>query len=407
MPKFSPQQRELVRLRHMVERYVLALGVPRSGKTAALIAGFLLWSLQDKYIGRRFGLLAYTLAQVESVIMPEVEIVLADLGLPPPSVNNRTKSFKINGREYVHLFGKNRNGRERMQGLSLQGVYVDEVVNIHRVVLEEAVQRLGVAGEFDQKLVMTANSGVPSHWFKKQWVERKDKLGMKIIELLPGANPMIDMSFYENLGVVGSPGAQARRLMNEWAGDGLKVFPRFHPPVPAPPRSEFVEYGLGVDIAFSSVTHAILFGRHLNGVWWALDEWRWDGERDGQIPMFDQCHRIWSWLRQNEYEIEFAIYDAAAVEFSLEFARHFKGDITPCDKDRKAAFGRLRSLLESDQVRLSDQVPEFFDELVALEFDPERAIKSEDVEVKGSDHGVDAAKDFFYTLGYGYIEWLT
>lgn len=398
---WSPAQRPLVRLEDYDERFILALGDIATGKTAAALFGFLCWS--SRYEFASFGIVALSQILVKQKLWPELVRFCADLDIPVPVL--RDNSFRLWGNKFIILSGQHARAADFIQGLSLQGAFIDEVNTIPGAVLSQLNNRLRVSGLSGQKMIMTANPASPAHvhgfHFKKRWYDRAADIGMRILTLARGANPSIDDSFYAIQEKTGTKGSRARALGggHQWVADSGVVYPHFIPPEPAPPRDEMTEWGLGVDVAVSSVTHALLFGYHAaTSCWWICDEWRWDGTQQGQLPFRDQTVRIASWLKSHSILPDIVVYDSANPGFGIELSRALDTMVFGSDKDVDSAIAKTRLWLENGYLRLSDRVPDLFDEIVALTYDESAMLKSTDKITRGSDHGCDAMKDFVFTL---------
>ena len=402
MRRWSREQYEAIKHIATPEncRFTLLVGDIGTGKTAAAMAAFLIWS--GRYRNCIFGLMSLSYSLGETKLMREVNIFCGEHGLRLPVV--KRKRFKLGRNEYMILSGINARQAAHIQGLSLQGAFVDEVTTIDHEVLAELNNRLRVGGLAGAKMVMTANPASPSnkygYRFKKDWYDRRDEIGMEVMILTEGANPAAPVEFYDSQRLTGTAGSRARRLGGgtQWVADSGLVYPEFYSPEPAP-QDGFTRYGIGADCAVSSITHAILFGFHeASGVWWALNEWRHDGRQNGQLPFRDQCFRIKSWLKGLDIDPEIIVYDSANPGFGIELSRALKRQVGRSRKDVMSAISKTRLWLENGYMRLSDGVSELVDELVALSWDENWAERGEDKPTKGSDHGCDALKDFIYTL---------
>ena len=143
-------------------------GVPNSGKTSATIGAFHLWSLS--YEKQLFGVCAKNFKLVENVIMREVRNFCRDYRLPfRNTVSGIADAYGVGSNTYVKLSASNIGMKENIQSYSLVGLYVDEVVNVHKEVFYELESR--VRGAPGAKLWMTRNMVGMQHWFKRAYVD--------------------------------------------------------------------------------------------------------------------------------------------------------------------------------------------------------------------------------------------
>ena len=142
---------------------------PRSGKSAVGGAAMVRESL--KYKHATYGIIAVTLRQAASVVMTEVAKYCSEIGLPCRRISE--KIYQV-GYNQFHLFSaNNQRAAISLQGYSLAGFYIDEVVNVPETVMLEITNRLSQVPM--AKVIMTANTGNPNSWFYKDYLKRAER----------------------------------------------------------------------------------------------------------------------------------------------------------------------------------------------------------------------------------------
>lgn len=147
-------------------------GAVRSGKTSIMMWAFVRWAMEN-FSGQRFGVCGRTVDScTKNIIVPFTAMSLAK------------ESYIIRWRRgdkvmevrrgavtnYFEVFGgKDESSYTLIQGRTLAGVLLDEVVLMPRSFVEQALTRCSVDGA---KLWFSCNPGSPQHWFYLEWIKR-------------------------------------------------------------------------------------------------------------------------------------------------------------------------------------------------------------------------------------------
>lgn len=123
-------------------------GAVRSGKTLAMGLGFFLWAMSC-FTGRRFALCGKTRGGVRRNVVQELLPWLRRLGMTV--LENRTAQvlrvrFAKRENEFYLFGGKDEGSAALIQGMTLAGVFLDEVVLMPRSFVEQACARCSVEG---------------------------------------------------------------------------------------------------------------------------------------------------------------------------------------------------------------------------------------------------------------------
>ena len=394
MRRWSAKQLQVLRsLFERKDRFTLVYGAVGSGKTAVATAAMVVWAsqLQDELI----GVVAKTTAQTKDIIVPEVSKCCGELGLRFEKIDSQR--YRV-GRNIWRAFdGNDVTAIDRIQGYNLAGLYVDEVVNMPEKILMEFDNRLR-AGK-DQRAIFTANPGNPAHWFKQQWVDRAEEIGMRQYLLLMADNPGLSERFVESTKLTSQGGFYQRRVLGEWANLEGNVYSNFREPAHAPDYREASEWYIAVDPAEASVAHAILVGL-FNDTYWVHSEWRWHHGRQGQLSHVEMAAAIGQWLEEKDVSVRAGVCDSAAAAFIRELSRRLRIPVEGVKKGQYELNEGIRltqAWLAAGRLRLSLDVPETFAEMMSYAWDEKASERGEDRPVKGNDHAMDALRYFVMT----------
>lgn len=146
-------------------------GSIRSGKSVCMTVGFILWSMSC-FSGQKFAICGKTVESLRrNIVLNLRDWVPDDLKIVEKRAENKLVISDGCGREnYYFLFGgRDESSYMLIQGITLAGVLLDEVVLMPRSFVEQACARCSVPGS---KLWFNCNPGGPEHWFYKNWVLR-------------------------------------------------------------------------------------------------------------------------------------------------------------------------------------------------------------------------------------------
>ena len=154
---------------------IIADGAIRSGKSVAMSLGFVIWAMSE-FSACNFAMCGKTIGSFRRNVLFWLKLMLRSRGY---SVSEqRTENLVIVRRgsieNYFYVFGgKDERSQDLIQGITLAGVFFDEVALMPESFVNQATGRCSVDGS---KFWFNCNPGSPAHWFKTGWIDnRKDK----------------------------------------------------------------------------------------------------------------------------------------------------------------------------------------------------------------------------------------
>lgn len=177
-------------------------GAVRSGKTSIMTWSFVDWAMRE-YDGQRFGICGKTVDSAsKNIIMPFLSLKLAQERYAlhwkrTDKVLEVRRGGKVN---YFEVFGgKDESSYALIQGRTLAGVLLDEVVLMPRSFVEQALTRCSVEGS---KIWFSCNPGSPHHWFYTEWIKRAKERNALYLHFEMTDNPSLSektLERYENM----------------------------------------------------------------------------------------------------------------------------------------------------------------------------------------------------------------
>lgn len=151
---------------------IIADGAIRSGKSVAMSLGFVIWAMSE-FEACNFAMCGKTIGSFRRNVLFWLKLMLRSRGY---SVSEqRTENLVIVKRNdvqnYFYVFGgKDERSQDLIQGITLAGVFFDEVALMPESFVNQATGRCSVDGS---KFWFNCNPGSPAHWFKTGWIDKR------------------------------------------------------------------------------------------------------------------------------------------------------------------------------------------------------------------------------------------
>lgn len=293
-------------------------GAVRSGKTLCLGLSFVLWSM-TRFHKQQFALCGKTTESVRRNLLASIFPVLEELGFRWEDKLSRNKLIlRFGGKENTfYLFGgKDEGSAALIQGVTLAGVLLDEVVLMPRSFVEQACARCSVTGA---KFWFSCNPSGPGHWFYREWICKAEERNLLHLRFFMDDNPTLSeetKARYERA----FQGAFYRRfVLGEWtAAEGL-VYDFFDESlVEPPPKGDSHRWIISCDYGTVNPTSLGLWGR-FGDAWYRVQEYYYDA-REQKKQQTDQEYAEHLRRLAGNREIEAVIVDPSAASF-LEVLR--------------------------------------------------------------------------------------
>ena len=198
----SPRQQKILAFPYSKYDALICDGAVRSGKTSIMMWAFVRWAMEN-FSGQRFGVCGRTVDScTKNIIVPFTAMSLAKeryiirwrRGDKVMEVRRGavTNYFEVCG-------GKDEASYTLIQGRTLAGVLLDEVVLMPRSFVEQALARCSVDGA---RLWFSCNPGSPHHWFYQEWIKRSRERNALYLHFEMTDNPGLSkrtLERYENM----------------------------------------------------------------------------------------------------------------------------------------------------------------------------------------------------------------
>lgn len=150
---------------------IIADGAIRSGKTLSMSLSFVMWAMET-FAYQNFGMCGKTIGSFRRNVLFWLKLMLRSRGYKVK--DHRADNLVIVSRgdvtNYFYIFGgKDERSQDLIQGITLAGVFFDEVALMPESFVNMAVGRCSIDGS---KFWFNCNPDNPFHWFKVNWIDK-------------------------------------------------------------------------------------------------------------------------------------------------------------------------------------------------------------------------------------------
>lgn len=200
---------------------IIADGAIRSGKSVAMSLGFVIWAMSE-FEARNFAMCGKTIGSFRRNVLFWLKLMLRSRGY---SVSEqRTENLVIVKRNdilnYFYVFGgKDERSQDLIQGITLAGVFFDEVALMPESFVNQATGRCSVDGS---KFWFNCNPGSPAHWFKTGWIDKRADKRLLYLHFTMDDNLSLSEAVKERYRGMYSGVFFKRYILGEWkSADGV------------------------------------------------------------------------------------------------------------------------------------------------------------------------------------------
>lgn len=389
----SPKQQKILAFPYSDFDAIICDGAVRSGKTSIMTVAFVDWAMKN-FSGCCFGICGKTVdSATKNIIKPFMAMSYAR----ERYTMQWKKSEKIldvrrgYAKNFFEVFGgKDESSFQLIQGRTLAGVMLDEVVLMPESFVNQALARCSVNGA---KLWFSCNPGSPMHWFNEEWIKQRDKHNALYLRFTMRDNPGLSektLSRYENMyhGVF-----YQRYILGEWTiAEGL-IYPMFDNVVPTEPR-EYTQYYISMDYGIQNPTAMILFGL-CGGIWYAVREYYHSGRETGQQKTDQQYYDELEKLA-GDLPIKNLIIDPSATSFIALCNQKKRFRVWRANNDVIDGIQHTASVINERKLLVNDCCENMIREFGLYSWDKDA---TEDRPIKENDHAMDLTRYFVNTVG--------
>ena len=368
---------------------IICDGAVRSGKTLSMSLGFMVWA-NTIFNNSAFAICGKTVSSLRRNVITPLLSMLKDYGfICNEKVSQNLIDVNFNGKtNRFYLFGgKDEGSASLIQGVTLSGIFLDEVVLMPRSFVEQALARCSVSGS---KIWFNCNPDNPSHWFYNEWIKKHDEKNALYLHFTMNDNPSLSEKVKKRYERLYSGAFYDRFVLGKWtASDGI-IYPMFDCRKHIFSGSvECEKYVVSCDYGTINPSSFGLWGLH-DDIWYRLKEYYYSSKKEGCLRTDEEHYKALENLTDGK-KISKVIVDPSAASFIECIRRHGKFRVIKADNDVVTGIRKVSTALKENKLKFHESCSDIIREFNLYRWN-EKA--GEDIPIKENDHAMDDMRYF-------------
>ena len=375
--KLSPKQKTVFKWCYKDDyKAIICDGAVRSGKTICMITSFILWAMR-RFDGATFGICGKTVRSAERNIIIPLQSIVDITHYFKVTYTRSVNLLTVEGmgkKNYFYVFGgKDESSYMLIQGITLSGVFFDEVALMPRSFVEQAVTRtLSVE---QAKLWFNCNPDNQFHWFYTDWIQKADEKNSLHLHFLMSDNPILSPAQLESAEKQFTGVFHDRYIKGLWVLAEGVIYDMFskqkHVLSELPKIDDNNAKYISVDYGTLNPTAFLLWEKAKDGRWICTKEYYYDGRLKGVQKTDEEYAKDMIEFIGNK-KIRLIIVDPSAASFIACLRR--KGlPVGKADNDVLEGIRFTSSLLEGEKISFMNCCTNAISEFSAYVWDEKAA----------------------------------
>lgn len=380
---------------------IIADGAIRSGKTLSMSLSYVMWAMAS-FDGQNFGMCGKTIGSFRRNVLFWLKLMLRSRGYKvfDHRADNLVEITRKGVTNYFYVFGgKDERSQDLIQGITLAGVFFDEVALMPESFVNQATGRCSVDGS---KFWFNCNPAGPYHWFKLNWIDKRAENNLLYLHFILDDNLSLSEKIKERYRTRYTGVFYKRYILGLWAmAEGI-IYDMFSEESHVKSVLNFcrklIDGGryVSIDYGTQNATVFLLWNKGTDGIWYCIREYYYSGRDTGeQKTDANYADDLKTWL--DGTKIRALIVDPSAASFIAELqSRGYT--IMPANNDVEDGIRHVGTLLNLGKILFSSSCVNTIMEFASYVWDNKAADRGEDKPIKQHDHAMDAVRYFCYTI---------
>ena len=371
-------------------------GSVRAGKTVVMSLSFVMWAMET-FEDENLGMAGKTIGSFRRNVFKPLKRMLMSRGYKVKEYRSEnmftvTRNGKVN---YFYIFGgKDEASQDLIQGITLAGMFFDEVALMPQSFVNQATARCSVDGA---KFWFNCNPAGPYHWFKLEYLDQLEDKNMLHLHFTMDDNLSLSERIKERYKRMYKGVFYQRFILGLWVlAEGIiyDMFDKKLHSVETIPRN-YTKYYVSVDYGTQNPTTFGLWG-FCDGVWYKVKEYHYDGRKSSKQKTDEEyCQDMKEFI--GDLSILKIIVDPSAASFITALKR-YKFPVKEANNAVLDGIRNVANALVNGLIKYNDCCVETFREYSSYIWDEKAANRGEDVPVKQNDHQLDGDRYFVNTV---------
>lgn len=377
---------------------IIADGAIRSGKTLSMSLSFVIWAMET-FNGQNFGMCGKTIGSFRRNVLFWLKLMLKSRGykVHDNRADNLVTVTRKGAANYFYVFGgKDERSQDLIQGITLAGVFFDEVALMPESFVNQATGRCSVDGS---KFWFNCNPDGPYHWFKVNWINEIVKKNILYLRFAMDDNLSLSEKIKARYRSMYTGVFYKRYILGLWTiaqGIIYDMFDAEKHAIHEVPEELTKECYISIDYGTQNATVFLLWERGISGVWYCTEEYYYSGREEAKQKTDSKfADDLIEFI--NGRQIEQIIIDPSAASFIAEL----KTRGLSIRKAKNEVIDGIRVTgvaLDLGRIKILDNCINTIKEFSNYIWDKKAADRGEDKPIKDHDHAMDALRYFCFTI---------
>ncbi|KAF5070539.1 Terminase-like family protein [anaerobic digester metagenome] len=381
---------------------IIADGAIRSGKTLSMSLSFVIWAMET-FSDQSFGMCGKTIGSFRRNVLFWLKLMLKSRGykVQDHRVDNLVTVTRGDVTNYFYIFGgKDERSQDLIQGITLAGVFFDEVALMPESFVNQATGRCSVDGS---KYWFNCNPDGPFHWFKVNWIDQLEQKNILYLHFTMDDNLSLSEKIKARYRAMYTGVFYQRYILGFWTVAQGIIYDMFDPEkhvISAIPEELTGNKYVSCDYGTQNATVFLLWCQGISGKWYCSKEYYYSG-RDKLKQKTDQEYADDLIKFLEGITVKYIIIDPSAASFIAELKKRGLS-IKKAKNDVLNGIRVTGTAIQTGKVFFLAECKETIKEFSNYIWDVKAADRGEDKPVKDHDHGMDAIRYFCFTILKGF-----
>jgi PBSX family phage terminase large subunit len=381
---------------------IICDGSVRAGKTVVMSLSYVMWGMET-FNEVNLGMAGKTIGSFRRNVITPLKRMLKARGYKVKdhrADNFLTISYK-GKTNYFYIFGgKDEGSQDLIQGITLAGMFFDEVALMPQSFVNQATARCSVDGA---KFWFNCNPAGPYHWFKLEYLDQINEKNMLHIHFTMDDNLSLSEKVKERYKRMYKGIFFQRYILGLWVlAEGI-IYDMFNKD-----KHVFTElygridsYLIGIDFGTNNPTIFLLIGQS-GEKYYVMKEYYYNGRQQNKQKTVSAYSKDLKEFMGSHYSTVYIDPSASPLIAQLE-----EDGIHPVHADNGVLDGiqSVSTLLENGNLFIHEDCKETLRELSSYIWDEKAQQRGEDKPVKDNDHCLDALRYAIHSSLGGNLAW--
>ena len=379
---------------------IIGDGAIRSGKTVSFWIGFMLWAMTN-FNGQNFGLCGKTHMSFRRNVLSFGKQILIDIGYEIYEKRQENLMIVTKGdtfNEFYIFAGNDERSQDLVQGITLAGVFCDEVALMPESFVNQVTSRCSVEGS---KFWFNCNPGNPNHFFKKEWIDKQELKRLLYLHFTMDDNLSLAEDIKERYRQQYTGVFYQRYILGKWVIAEGSIYDMFDTNIHCYNDGDLTDLQKKnsdryIAVDYGTINPCVFLKIYDDGTdVWIDEEYRWDSKkRQRQKTDTEYANDMIAFQNTEDFV---TIVDPSAASFKLELRN--KGlYVIDGDNDVMNGIRACSSMFNQKHIHINRQKCQgLIEELQSYRWDEKAALVGNERPIKSEDHAPDAMRYYIYT----------